>query len=216
MNPFGWWINSNSEKQGSGSGFHSASYHRHFEGYTETRGTGSDGKRKIVRVYTGAYYAQALSDKRRKQNRLLFAALYLGAAALFVLCASARIPSNAAWYLAVAQALSFFSLFWMLYVLIQYLTAPAKMEVGHYRATSGPIMKSSRTAAVTLGLLALMTLGNALLLPGQGLLSGFLCATGYACSATAVFMVGRIESRIAYNRTRSEHETMGDGVEIER
>jgi hypothetical protein len=209
-NWFQQWVNRNSDSPRPG--YHSTPYHRHFEGYTEMQITEPNGSRKITRVYTGQYYSQDMSGKHRILNRLLYAALYIAAVALFLFCASA---SNTTWYITAAQALAVLGFFRMLYVLINYMTAPQKMEVGFYRATSGPLIKSSRITAIALWLLSLLTLIYILLHTDKNVIAELIYMAGYVCSGVAVFLISLFESRITYNRTRSEHETSGNGVEID-
>jgi hypothetical protein len=199
------------------SAYHSPSYHKYFEGTSETLVTGKNGKgKRIIRVYTGLYYSQDMTGKRRILNRLLFTGLYLGAAALFAFCASLETASNRTWYVTFPEALSFIGLFWMLYVLINYMTAPRDMTVGCYHSTSGPLIKSGRLTAISLGLLTLTQLIYALLSAEENRLSGLLSAAGFAASSAAVYAIGAIDSQITYTRTRSENKAPDHGIEIDQ
>lgn len=199
------------------SAHHNTAYHNYFEGYTETRVVKPNGRgTKILRVYTGIYYTQDMTDRRWKLNRILFSALYLCSTVLFLLCASLNISSNKSWYVALPEILSFFGLFWMLYILVNYMITPRSMTVGCYRSTSKPIIKSSRLTAAALGLSAFMQLVYMFQHIYENPLSGVLCSVGFFGSSATIFILGTLESHITYKKTHSENKTMGDGVEISR
>jgi hypothetical protein len=200
-----------------GGAYHSSSYHKYFEGTSETLVTGSGGKsKKILRVYTGMYYSQDISSKRWKLNRLLFAGLYLCAAVLFTFFASVKNAGNRTWFITLPEALSFFGFFRMLYVLFSYMTVPRDMTAGCYRSTSGPLIKSGRITAIALGLLTLMQMIYTLLFAKEDRFSGTLSAAGFAISGIAVYAISALESHIMYKRTPSGNKTPDNGIEIDR
>lgn len=212
---FNRWSNRHSPDQDSTS--YNRAYHNFFEGYTETRVAKPNGKgTKILRVYTGTYYKQDMSDRRWKLNRILVLALYLCSTFLFLFSASMNISSNISWYITISETLSFLGLFWLLYILVNYITAPRRMTIGCYRLTSEPLKKFSRMTAIVLGISAILQLVYLLLNIHESPLSGILCIIGFIGSGVTIFILGTFESHITYKKIKSENKTTGDGIEINR
>ena len=141
-------------------GYHSAAYHRHFEGWSEFEEQKTNGKVKIRRVYTGAWYRQDLSDRGRILLKLLFSILFVFAVVLFIFCSTQYVGSNQCWYVAITQAGAIVGLVWMGIGLFNYLTAKKSMTIAEYRSSSGTLKVGSMIAAISCTAAILLSLND--------------------------------------------------------
>ncbi len=199
-----------------GMGYHSAAYHRHFEGWSEYKEQNSSGKVRIRRVYTGAWYRQDLSDRRRIFYKLLFSALFVFAAVLFIICSAQYAGSNQCWYVAMTQAGAIVGLVWMGIGLFNYLTAKKSMTIADYRSSSGTLRIGSMIAALSFAAAMLMTLLFVFLQHTEIMVGReVMCAAGYLICGVAVFTVNRIERKIRYIETPSGIEVPREAVIVD-
>jgi len=199
-----------------GMGYHSAAYHRHFEGWSEYKEQNSSGKVRIRRVYTGAWYRQDLSDRRRIFYKLLFSALFVFAAVLFIFYAAQYVGSNQSWYVAMTQAGGIVGLVWMGIGLFNYLTVKKNMTIAEYRSSSGTLRIGSMIAAISFTAAMLMTLLFVLLQHTEVMVGReVMCAAGYLICGVAVFTVNRIERKIRYIETPSGNEVPREAVIVD-
>jgi hypothetical protein len=197
-------------------GYHSAAYHRHFEGWSEYKEQNSSGKVRIRRVYTGAWYRQDLSDRRRIFYKLLFSALFVFAAVLFIICSAQYAGSNQCWYVAMTQAGAIVGLVWMGIGLFNYLTAKKSMTIADYRSSSGTLRIGSMIAALSFAAAMLMTLLFVFLQHTEIMVGReVMCAAGYLICGVAVFTVNRIERKIRYIETPSGIEVPREAVIVD-
>jgi hypothetical protein len=197
-------------------GYHSAAYHRHFEGWSEYKEQNSSGKVRIRRVYTGAWYRQDLSDRRRIFYKLLFSALFVFAAVLFIICSAQYAGSNQCWYVAITQAGAIVGLVWMGIGLFNYLTAKKSMTIADYRSSSGTLRIGSMIAALSFAAAMLMTLLFVFLQHTEIMVGReVMCAAGYLICGVAVFTVNRIERKIRYIETPSGIEVPREAVIVD-
>ena len=197
-------------------GYHSAAYHRHFEGWSEFEEQKTNGKVRIRRVYTGAWYRQDLSDRRRILLKLLFSSLFVFAAVLFIICAAQYIKSNQCWYVAITQAGAIVGLVWMGIGLFNYLTAKKNMTISEHRSSSGTLRVGSMIVSISFTAAMLMTL-LFVLLEHTDIMVGreVMCAAGYLICGVAVFTVNRIEGKIRYIETPSGNEAPREAVIVD-
>ena len=197
-------------------GYHSAAYHRHFEGWSEYKEQDTNGKVRIRRVYTGAWYRQDLSSRRRILLKLLFSTLFVFAAVLFMICSAQYVGSNQCWYVALTQAGAIVGLVWMGIGLFNYLTAKKSMTIAEYRSSSGTLRVGSMIVAISFTAAMLMTL-LFVLLQHKGIMFGreVMCAAGYLICGVAVFTVNRIEGKIRYIETPSGNEAPREAVIVD-
>jgi uncharacterized membrane protein YidH (DUF202 family) len=197
-------------------GYHSEAYHRHFEDWSEFEEQKTNGKVRIRRVYTGAWYRQDLTGRHRILLNLLFSALYVFAAILFIICSAQYIGSNQCWYVAITQAGAIVGLVWMGFGLFNYLTAKKSMTIAEYRNSSGTLRVGSIIAAISFTAAMLMTL-LFVLLQHKGIIFGreVMCAAGYLICGVAVFTVNRIEHKIRYIETPSGNEVPREAVIVD-
>jgi len=197
-------------------GYHSAAYHRHFEGWSEFEEQQTNGKVRIRRVYTGAWYRQDLSSRRRILLKLLFSTLFVFAAALFIICSAQYVGSNQCWYVVITQAGAIVGIVWMGIGLFNYLTAKKNMTIAEYRSSSGTLRVGSMIAAISFAAAILMTLLFVLLQHTEIMVGReVMCAAGYLICGVAVFTVNRIESKIRYLETPSGNEAPQEAVIVD-
>ena len=195
-------------------GWHSGSYRRHFEGYTEYEDTNENGKTVIRRVYVGDYYRQNLPRSKRIVLRLTYIALWLLTAVVFFFCASREIGANMTWYVAAAQFAVLVGLGWMLLALFGYLTAPRDMTIGDWKSTSRSLRRGSIVAALAVELTALLTLLH-LLIYGENWGLHLLCVLGYVLSGGMAVVTNRLEANAPYLVFPSTEEAPEDGTNID-
>lgn len=191
---------------------HSKAYHRFFEGYSEITVPKPDGKGyKIQRIYTGDYYRQDLTDGQRILLSVLYVALFLGTAYLFVSSAILPLASNSTWYVALPQAVSLPFLFWIVIAFFSYLPAGRDMTINGYRSSSLALKKATLGAAVSLGIAAFATLVFLLLNPSDEPLVELLCAVKYSTGGLLALSMNRIEKRVNYLIIPSQNTLPADG-----
>jgi hypothetical protein len=199
-----------------GKGYHSDAYHRHFEEWSEYEEQMPNGKVRIKRVYTGAWYQQDISDRRRVFLRLLFCTLFVFAAVLFIICSAQNVGSNQCWYVVITQAAAIVSLSWMGIGIFNCLTAKKRITIAKYRSSSLTLRVGSIASAVSFTAAMLMTLLFVLLEYKEMVLGReVMCASGYLICGVAVFTVNRIERKICYLEMPSGDEAPQEAVLID-
>lgn len=175
-------------------------FSRYFEGYSEDRRPGDDGRLHTVRVYRGFWYVPGLSKLQRALRCLGYLALYAAGAALFLTGAARREIANSTPYVGLATGVSLFAL------LIEAIPL-AGCAFGSRRQTSYQYRSGSKTcilwARITAGAMAL-TAALALLagvLEKEVGLAPLLFALGSACEAG----IGLVESSIEYHTEYNEN-----------
>lgn len=116
---------------------YSLAYHRYFEGYAEKKVVGPDGKTRIERTYVGDAHRHRMTDSQWVGLKIGYALCYLIAAVLYVAGTAQEIASNFTWYVQVAEAMGFLSIFALLYCLICYLTSKRLLDTHSYRLNTG-------------------------------------------------------------------------------
>ncbi|MDO9085296.1 MAG: hypothetical protein Q7U53_03710 [Anaerolineaceae bacterium] len=199
-----------------GMGYHSDVYHHHFEDWSEFEEQKSNGKVRIRRVYTGVWYRQDLSDRRRIFLKLLFSTLFVFAAVLFIICSAQYVGSNQCWYVAITQAGAIAGLVWMGIGIFNHLTAKKRMTIAEYRSSSGTLRVGSIIVAISFTAAMLMTL-LFVLLQNKEIMFGreVMCAAGYLICVVAVFTVNHIERKIRYIETPSGNEAPREAVIVD-
>lgn len=188
--------------------FHRASYHRHFEGYSEYEVVDEKGYTRIRRVYTGMYYTHPLEKRRRILLKAVFSVLWLVAVVLFVLGAMQSGAGNNRWYVSIWQVGDVVGLAWALFGLFNYLTVPRKMTIGDWRSSSQKLKHGSLFAAVFLWVTAIMILLD-LILSAVNTGMHMLCAVCFLFSGICMIAEWFFENKIVYKQTASE-ETAPD------
>ena len=189
--------------------FHSRNYRRHFEGWSEVKEKGEDGRVRTRRVYTGVYHRARLSDRQSRLLRAAYALLWLAAAALFLFAATRPTPSNTVVYVTALQGLCVALLGWLMWALYNYVTAGRNMTLGEYHYV-GMVKRAALCSAAALGLTALGTLAYRLIHPDGQL----LCAALFLLGALCCLGIRLAESRVAYDSFLSDREPPEDSTQI--
>lgn len=203
------------ERDADTRGFHSWSYHKHFEGYTEYRRLQQNGSTKLIREYTGKWYQQSLTSAQRIGLRVLHLLLFVLMTACFILAGTSAGTSGASWYAAIVGLASILFMTAMGYtLLINYLFAPVRMTIGEYKSASGSLKVTAIGVAVCNLLGALMTLVYMVLhmkTIGVGLL---ITIAEYLLSGAIALLIYKLESSIKYDIYDNHTDVPEDGVEI--
>ena len=203
------------DKQSKRSIWHSKAYHRFFEGYSEITVPKPNGRGyRIERIYTGNYYRQDLTKRRRILIRILYVALFLGAACLFVSSAILPLASNSTWYVALPQAVSLPFLFWIVIAFYFYLPAARDMTIAEYRSSSLHLLKATRGAAACLGVTALTSLIFIVLNPSQEPLHELLGIVKYLVGGLMILGINQIEKKVNYVQAPSHRQPPENSIQI--
>ncbi len=171
-------------------------YHRFFEGYTEEKMPGDDGKMHTKRTYRDFLYVPKLTRIQRGLRTAGLISLYIGGAVLLVLGASQRTACNSAWYTAIGLGLSLLCLVIEAIPLFACLTAPKQQTVYQYKSGHRTCVLWARLAAGAIAFTCLMSVIAGVV---NGETSGLPCVL-FALSCICEAAVGVIESAIPYEK----------------
>lgn len=181
----------------------SRSYRRYFQDYTYQEVTGKNGKVKMVRVYTGAYYTPALSRRGQVVRKFLYTGLWLVCGGALVLAADCEIGRDFLQRGALIYGLTGLALLWMLNGLINYLFAPMRRTAGEWRSST----ESLKVSTAAGGLAFLLCAGANLLLlvihrdqVGARLFCALVCLAGGGVAG----LWSRMERKTEYQRTEAD------------
>ena len=150
-------------------------FSRYFEGYSEEKRPGDDGRMHTVRTYRGFWYAPALSGPQRVLRCAGYLALY-------------------------AAGVSLFALLIQVIPLVGCVFGKARQTVYQYRSGSKTCILWSCITAGVMALTAVLALLAGLLGDGIGF-APLLFALGSLCEAG----IGLAESRIEYRTEHNEN-----------
>ena len=192
--------------------WHSHSYHRYFEGYTESREPDTNGRERLRRIYAAEWYEQDLPKHLRVLVRLLYALLWLMMAAAVAAAGFLQRASGTRFYIVVPELATLCLLSWLGYVLLaNYDFAPRRMTIHDYRSSSGSVIRFSLATAAAFLVDAVMTLLEIILGGGNHLwavaglfLAGALCGAG----------MHLVEKRIHYKQIENPGADRNRGVQI--
>lgn len=195
-------------------GWHSKSYHRHFEGYTEIEAINAKGKAVIQRIYTGDYYRLDLPAQKRVLLRVLYGISWLCACILFGLASSSPVSANSTWYLAIMQALSLFGLAAVFFSLLAHFTAPRDMTIGEWKSSSRATKRRTLLTSVFLGGDAVLTLTH-LFIIGSDQSTHLLCILFYILAGGLNMLISLLEAKLPYRTFPSSQPFPEDGTYID-
>lgn len=191
--------------------YNSRRYHSFFEGYTE-KTVVENGKRKIVRVYTGDYYRPVLTSEQRTLRRILNCALYALTLGLYIYCATQPLEINLSPLVAICQGFEILSLLWLLVSIIDYAAAKDQMTVRVYRTASRRLTCLSLAGAILFGLMSLLYLALTLQL---GNWSEFFRLFPFSLiCGISMLAVYYMEKNTEYEQILSTEAPIKDGNEI--
>lgn len=153
------WLNfgqfPGSELGGLDTGFrHKTYYHKHFQGFTEIRRVGKNGRITIERCYTAPWQRHRLTNRQWVLTKAAYVLGVLLSSILYLWAAARRIASNSAPLVAAPTVLAGLMLLLMWMSVCAYVTAPRSMTLWEYRSGKGKVELFSRLAAAALLLTA--------------------------------------------------------------
>ncbi|MCD8075789.1 MAG: hypothetical protein LUF27_12315 [Lachnospiraceae bacterium] len=206
------------EKEADSRSYHSLSYHRFFENYTEYCTTNERGKKKIIRKYTGPVYVQEIPKMMRMIMKLFFLLAFVLMAWLVYHTGAIEAQETAAtaWYLAIAELLTILSLTYMGYTLLTgYLFAPQRMTTGDYKSSSKALIQAAKAAAACFGADAVFTAIGCLLSQRQLLRTDALHMAYFLAGAVLSLLIFQMERSIPYRvEEAAERPSDEEGTEI--
>lgn len=202
------------KNEAPGRGWHSAAYHRHFEGWAEIERRDEKGRVRIERVYRGTWYIQSLSRAQRLRERASLTALFAAALALFVYAALRPAEGNTKWFLALAQFAVIAAALFTLTGLVNYLTCRERMTVGEYKG--GPVRFRRGCVAMIAALLLCVLLYLLCAFLYEALIgTHLLCALLCLAAALLLALAQRLDANVPYANEESNKADDPDAVEIE-
>ena len=195
------------------SGF-SRAYHRYFEGYAEREIIDADGKKRIERVYVLDSYKHRLDDRHWALLKAGYCVLFAVICTVYIWTVAAHSPFNKAFYVEVPEAAGAFSLFLLLYTLIQYVTAKRVMTIYDFKESSEKLLTRTIISAV-LTALPLPAAAVYLLINGGTGEGGAIAAFAAKDILTALLLTGwhlTEKKLVKYDRIPYDKDIPGDTV----
>lgn len=199
------------EKEATSDSWHSRAYHRDFDGWVEVPELDERGRTRIRRVYTGAYYRAALTDKAWKLRRVWYILLILASAALFGLSAISGAAGNSVRWAVLPQVVAVFCYIFLIWFWILRLFVPRIMTKGQRRECARNLRLAALIGTIALGLCAVCALIAAIM--AKGGVSDFLPAGGFLLAAGCAFAVYWMEDHTDYDWLPNENAE-ADGFAI--
>lgn len=199
------------EKESLSDSWHSRAYHRDFDGWVEVPELDDKGRTRIRRIYTGAYYKAALTDKAWKLRRVWYILLILASAALFGLSAMRGTAANTVRWAVLPQVVSVFCYIFLLWFWVLRLFVPRIMTKGQRRECARNLRLAALIGSIALSLSALCAVICVLFLHGAA--AGFWTAGGFLLAAGCAFAVFWMEDHTDYEWIKNENAE-ADGFAI--
>lgn len=194
------------------SSWHSAYYHRYFEGWTEIPETAPSGKVRIKRVYTAEYYKADMNRNQRMAHKAVISLLVLLSVILYVRAALMGLESNMVWYVVVPQVLALCGFIFLMWFLVSKITSPVLLKIREYREGTKNLKLAGLVQAVLLALTAMNTIFHLIFSGGD--LYELLAAVLFLLAGAAAFGVYLMEKNVKYLRVSNENGAM-EGYRIE-
>ncbi|MGN0999377.1 MAG: hypothetical protein ACI4PO_07485 [Faecousia sp.] len=199
---------------GSPKGWHSAAYHRHFEGYSEYMVTDAKGRAKIRRVYTAKWYLVDLEENTKKQLRAELVLCWAVMLLFFLFAGTRNIQVNKLWYMALIQAAVIACMVWNLSGILHFLCLPEKSTVGQYRKSFEASRKSSIGLLITFGVAGLAAFLQ-LIVGCEDFLLHLLCAGLYGVSLLLALVINRLNANIPFRQLENTNTVREDAPIID-
>lgn len=204
--------NARLEREDKQRSWHSAYYHRYFEGWTEVSEPKPSGRgMRIKRIYTGPYFKADMSARERAARKVVYALLVILSIALYVKGGYVSLESNMVWYVVLPQAVCLCGNVFLVWFLLLKLFSPEMLVIREYKETSKNLKLTALVQAVLLGITALGTLLHLVL--NRGNKAELLAAALFVCAACACLVLHLLEKGVKYLRI-SNPNTPEDGFTI--
>ena len=179
----------------------SRAYNQYFENWLEYEVTTPKGRKKIIRVYDGAWYIHKLDQRHYVLLKLRYALLWLLSAGLFTLAGFQWTIGNASKPVFAAAALTLIGLIAAGFELLNYIISPRKMTVGQYKSSSEALKKTAKLCTIAFALLfAVSGVYAVIALAGGGFSAAeLLCISAYLFGGAAMYFLYSGEKRMEYD-----------------
>ncbi len=199
--------------------YHSRSYHRYFEGYTEKEIVNEKGKQEIVRVYTGNYYTAELPEKERRRSRRMTVFLFIAATALYLCVGVLRTQVNLLMPVAALEGILLFLLLFLGRSVFYQMAEKMPYTVRKYKLASEQLLTFSKAAAVCCWLTALVMAAAFLWYTAAGEMPdvslSFCCIVGFVLCGLLLYRIYHIESRTTWHVEKSTAKRPEKGADIQ-
>ncbi len=182
----------------SNKSWHSTFYHSQFEGYSEHYEWDEQGKKKLVRTYTGEYYRPELTSARRRLFSVLRIILFLAGTALFITGAALPAVCNGTFYVTIFQALTVITLAFILMGLCNLLTVRGDFTIPAFTHGPARLKRWSLLGAIAL-LAATLTALLSAFLGTQTDLRSLFSAGLFLAAGLCLFGINRLECSFRYD-----------------
>lgn len=173
-------------------------YERHFEGYEYHMELTDDGRERMIRTYTGAYYEAEQSPRMHTVRKLAYLVLYGISVTLLILYSQCSDHSAAVRFLAVPEMLTLFAVLWLGTKLVFYMTAPRRMTVGEYKGSCTGLKSAAKAAAAIWAVHAVLFLAVAI--ASEGVAWNWVLPFGLLCLGCAVTAwIFSLEKQLRYH-----------------
>lgn len=182
----------------SNKSWHSTFYHSQFEGYSEHYEWDEQGKKKLVRVYTGEYYRPAQAPSQRRLFSAARVVLFLVGTALFITGAALPAVCNGMFYVTLFQALTVAALAFVLMGLCNHLSVRGDFTIPAFNHGPARLKRASLLGALALFsavLAAMVAAFSGETFDARSLLSAGLFLVAGAC----LLGLNRLESSVRYD-----------------
>lgn len=135
---------------------HSTYYHKYFQGYTEIRSVGKNGRINVERRYTAPWIQHQLDSRCWVLTKAAYILGVLVCTILYLWALVQRVPSNSAAIAAAPGMLTGILLVLMWMSVCTYVSAPRKMTLWQYQSGKKKVELFTRLTAVGIVLTAIM------------------------------------------------------------
>ena len=171
----------------------------YFEGYTEAKIPKKNGKGyKIIRIYTGNYHVQNVSDRQWILKKFAYAVLIIAAVFFFLAASLNRNPGNSTVFVALFSGFSAFSLIFASVSCINYICSSRKMTVFMWKKSSGGIKRWCFASACCLFCTAVTSFIYMLFFFRDIFFMGLLYSIVYCLGGLCAFAINKIETMTEY------------------
>ena len=179
----------------------SRAYHRYFEGYEEHTVMKRNGRgTRIERLYRADYYYQDISDHAWIAHKILYAFLYVLAAALFIGSAAPSDVINKTRYMTFIQAISVMLYIWLFCVLCSYIISDRYMTISKYKRAFRPFKRAVMLTAAAMA--AAFAAGIVFVVRHpDDLKTNLIRVFSYALSGVLLGIMYHMEKKISYAAT---------------
>lgn len=182
----------------SNQSWHSTFYHSQFEGYSERYEWDEQGKKKLVRVYTGEYYRPAQTLSQQRLFAVLRVLLFLAGTALFLIGAAQPAVCNGVFYVTLFQALTVAALAFVLMGICSHLLVRGDFTLPAFN--HGPARLKRWSLLGSLALFAAVFAAVAAALTAEPFdLRSLLSAGLFLAAGACLLGLNRLEASVRYD-----------------